>query len=99
MLDSGVLDDSGSGRSLRDVGGRAVSVSLRGLAEAGRFAGEGEMRKQSWECKDNNAECVNRMMPNRSWTALLRRAVEWLLCLQARVAEDKNSLTSVRMRA
>ena len=41
MLDSGVLDDSGSGRSIRDVGGRAVFVSLRGLAEAGRLAGEG----------------------------------------------------------
>ena len=37
MLDSGVLDDSDSGRSIRDVSGRAVFVSLRGLAEAGRM--------------------------------------------------------------
>jgi hypothetical protein len=78
MLDSGVLDDNGSGRSIRNVGGRAVFVSLRGLAEAGRLAGEGEMRKQSSECKDNNAACVKRMMPNRSWTALLRRVAERL---------------------
>jgi hypothetical protein len=57
MLDSGVLDDSDSGRSIRDVGGRTVFVSLRGLAEAGRLVGEGEMRKQSPECKNNDA-CI-----------------------------------------
>ena len=58
MLDSGVLDDSDSGRSIRDVSGRAVLVSPRGLAEAGRLVGEGEMRKQRLECKDNNAAYV-----------------------------------------
>src|ERR1700693_157008 len=78
MLDSGVLDDSDSGRSIRDVSGRAGFVSLRGFAEAGRLVGEGEMRKQSSECKDNNAAVVKRMMPNGSWTELVRWALRWL---------------------
>ena len=75
MFDSGVLDDSGSGRSIRDVGGRAVFVSLRGLTEAGRLSGEGEMRKRSSECKDNNAAYVKGMTPDRSWMALLQQMV------------------------
>ena len=36
------------------------------------------MRKQRSECKDSNAAYVKRMMPNKSWTALLRRAAKWL---------------------
>src|SRR5580658_642714 len=36
------------------------------------------MRKQSSECKDNNAASVKGMMPNGSWMTLLRRAAKWL---------------------
>jgi len=53
------------------------------------------MRKQSSECKDNNAACVKVMMPNRSPAALLRRAVLWpATCAMAGPGRQKQLDTS-----
>jgi len=42
-LDSSVLDDCGAARSIRGIGRRTVSVSVRGFVEADRPGGEGPM--------------------------------------------------------
>jgi hypothetical protein len=50
-----VLDNSAADKSIRGIGGRTVSVSLRGLAEVGRLCGEGPMSLGLLERKENNA--------------------------------------------
>jgi hypothetical protein len=74
-----LLDNRAADRSIRGIGGRTESVSLRGLAEVGRLCGEGPMSLGPLECKDNNAAYVKEIMPEFSGAAMHLGVIFWHL--------------------